>query len=122
MPLYSDVNYLNKTKGSVLTDVEAVYQAIYTLLGTKVGQRVFRPTYGSYLDNYLFEPCDQTTADKILADITTTLSQEPRVQLNLAKSSVIPRPVDKMFSITLIFNILGFGETEKSLQLTLRNA
>ena len=119
MALYSDVNYLNKDAGATIEDVQAVYQAVYTLLNTKKGQRVFRPEYGSTLNNYLFEPCDDITAFKILHDIVMTMGQEPRVILNTAKTTVTPVPADKLFYINLVFIILGFGEAEKSLKLTL---
>ena len=119
MALYSDVNYLNKDAGAIVEDVQSVYQAVFTLLNTKKGQRVFRPDYGGTLHNYLFEPCDEITAFKILQDIVTTLGQEPRVVLNISKTTVTPVPAEKKFYIHLIFTILGFGEEEKSLKLTL---
>lgn len=120
MTIYSDVNYLDKSKGPLVTDIEAVYQAVFTLLSTKVGQRVFRPTYGSYLDNYLFEPCDETSADNILYDIITTLAQEPRVQLNKSQTAVTPIPEKNMFAIKIVFTVLGFSDTERTMELTLK--
>lgn len=120
MAIYSDVNYLNNKKGARVEDIEAVYQAVYTLLSTKVGQRVFRPTYGSYLENYLFEPCDDTSADNILYDIMTTLEQEPRVQINTAQTTVTPIPEQNMFAIKIVFTVLGFSDTERTMELTLK--
>lgn len=120
MAIYSDINYLDDSLGATLEDVQSVYQAVYTLLATKVGQRVFRPTYGSYLDNYLFEPCDEITANNILYDIITTLSQEPRVQLNKTQTTVTPIPEKQMFKIRIVFTVLGFSDTEKSMQLVLK--
>jgi phage baseplate assembly protein W len=120
MPLYSDINYINKNRGTTITDIDAVYQAVFTLLGTKVGQRVFRPTFGSYLDQYLHEPCDDDTAAKIQADISRTIAQEPRVEFMSNKSSVIPQPQNKAFAITICFKIIGFETTERTLELTLK--
>ena len=120
MAIYSDVNYLNNKKGARVEDIEAVYQAVYTLLSTKVGQRVFRPTYGSYLENYLFEPCDDTSADNILYDIMTTLEQEPRVQINTAQTTVTPIPEQNMFAIKIVFTVLGFSDTERTMVVTLK--
>ena len=48
------------------------------------------------------------------------MALEPRVQFNLAKSSVIPVPDKQMFVMTLVFTILGFSDTEKTLTLTLK--
>lgn len=119
MPLYSDINIMNSKLGNKLYDQDSIFQAIYTLLGTKIGERVFRPTYGSRLDKYLFEPCDNITAERILIDINETLKQDPRVNFLINESSVIPIPEKKAFSITIIFALIGFSDTKKSLQLML---
>lgn len=120
MAIYSDVNYLNTARGAKIEDVDSVYQAVYTLLSTKVGQRVFRPTYGSYLENYLFEPCDEISAESIRYDILTTLEQEPRIQINKSRTSVTPVPEKQMFYINIVFTVLGFSDTERTMELTLK--
>ena len=120
MAIYSDINYIDLKREPRVTDIDDVYQAIYTLLTTRVGQRIFRPNYGSYLDNYLFEPCDEDTADRILFDIITTITQEPRVQLNRSQTTVTPLPEKNMFAIRIVFTVLGFSDTERSMNLTLK--
>ena len=120
MVLYSDLNYIKPSIGDTVYDIHSVFQAIFTLLGTRRGERVFRPNYGATLTNYLFEPCDELTARSILYEISSTMALEPRVQFNLAKSSVIPVPDKQMFVMTLVFTILGFSDTEKTLTLTLK--
>ena len=120
MAIYSDINYIDIKREPRITDIDDVYQAIYTLLTTRVGQRVFRPNYGSYLDNYLFEPCDEETANRILFDIITTITQEPRVQLNRSQTTVTPIPERNMFAIRIVFTVLGFSDTERSMTLTLK--
>ena len=120
MAIYSDINYMNPSKGPIVEDVDDVYQAVFTLLDTKVGTRVFRPTYGSVLSNYLFEPCDEISASNIFYDILTIFNQEPRVQINTAKTEVTPDPLNNRFLIYIVFNILGFSETEKTMQLVLK--
>lgn len=120
MAIYSDLNYIKPSIGDRLYDIDSVYQSIFSILGTKKGERVFRPNFGLSLTSYLFEPCDEYTADSILSDISDTIKQETRVKFNYSKSSVIPVPEQKLFIITLYFTVLGFSETEKSLNLVLR--
>ena len=120
MAFYSDLNYIKPTAGASVEDVDSVFQAIFTLLGTKRGERLFRPTYGASLQNYLFEPCDELTAKSILFEIQTTLKEEPRIKFNISKSSVIPVPEQQLFLITIVFTVLGFNNLEKSLNLTLK--
>lgn len=120
MAIYSDLNYIKPSIGDRLYDIDSVYQSIFSILGTKKGERVFRPNFGLSLTSYLFEPCDEYTADSILSDIADTIKLETRVKFNYSKSSVIPVPEQKLFIITLYFTVLGFSETEKSLNLVLR--
>ena len=114
---YSDLNYIKPSAGQILEDVPDVYQAIYTLFGTKKGTRVFRPTYGANLGRYLFEPCDEITARSMMYDIMEAIKEEPRVTLNASASSVVPDPLNYRFIITLKFQINGFSDYEKTLQL-----
>lgn len=120
MSFYSDLNYLKPDKGPLLEDIDDIYQAIYSILGTKPGERLFRPTWGGHLGRYLFEPCDEMTARSMMYDITETLKSEPRVELNKAKSSVTPDPINSQFYIYLQFDIPGFSQYEKSLSLTFK--
>ena len=120
MALYSDFNYIKPSIGGMVYDIDSVFQAIFSILGTKKGSRVFRPNYGATLTNYLFEPCDELTARSILYEIQNTMKLEPRVQFNSSKSSVVPVPEQQMFIITVVFDILGFDNLEKSLSLTLK--
>lgn len=120
MAIYSDLNYIKPSIGDLVYDVDSVFQAIFSMLGTKRGERLFRPTYGASLNNYLFEPCDELTARSILYEITSTMDLEPRIQFNSSKSSVIPVPEEHKFLMTIVFSVLGFSETEKSLTLVLK--
>jgi phage baseplate assembly protein W len=120
MTLYSDLNYIKPSIGDRVYDIDSVFQSIFSIIGTKKGERVFRPAFGMNLTSYLFEPCDEITARSILYDISNTMEQEPRVSFNTSKSSVIPVPSEKLFIITIVFNILGFSNTEKSLNLVLK--
>lgn len=124
MSLYSDLNYIKPFKNSILGDcliydVDDVFQSIFAILGTKKGERVFRPNFGLNLEDYLFEPCDSITAMNIFYDIKNVISLEPRVNFNMARSSVTPVPDSFLFIITLYFSILGFNDTERSLNLVL---
>lgn len=120
MALYSDLNYIKPSLGDKVYDIDSVFQSIFSILGTKTGERVFRPTFGFNLNNYLFEPCDEYTARSIMYDLNRVMKLEPRVKFNTAKSSVTPVPEDHMFLLHIVFTILGFSDTEKSLNLVLK--
>lgn len=120
MAFFSDLNYLKPTSGALLEDISDVYQAIYTLFGTKKGSRLFRPTYGANLSRYLFEPCDEISARSMMYDIMTAIKEEPRVTLNSSASYVTPDPVNRQFLITLKFTVNGFSDYEQTLTLTFK--
>ena len=120
MAFFKDLNYLKPTSGQLLEDIPDVYQAIYTLFGTKKGSRLFRPTYGANLSRYLFEPCDEITARSMMYDIMTAIKEEPRVTLNASSSYVTPDPVNRQFLITLKFTVNGFSSYEQTLTLTFK--
>ena len=70
MALYSDLNYIKPSLGDRVYDIEAIFQSIFSIIGTKRGERVFRPTFGLSMTSYLFEPCDEYTARSILYDLS----------------------------------------------------
>ena len=120
MSFYSDLNYLKPNKGPILEDIDAIWQSIYSILGTKPGTRVFRRSWGGNLSRYLFEPCDEITARSMMYDIEETLKQEPRATLNMGESNVIPDPENSQFYIILSFDIPGFSDYEKTITLTFK--
>ena len=120
MSFYTDLNYLKPSKGELLEDMDDILQTVYTILMTKKGQRIFRPTWGGSLHRYLFEPCDELTARSMFYDIVETLKEEPRIILNQSTSSVVPNPVDREFYITLNVSAAGFSNYEKTLNLTFK--
>ena len=122
MAFFTDVNYLKPEKGPLLKDIDAIYQSIYSVFGTKPGTRLFRPTWGGNLSRYLYEPCDILTARSMMYDIRETLRYEPRVELNNSKSSVTPDPANHQFLIVLTFATPGFSDYESTISLTFQQA
>lgn len=117
MARFTDLNYIKPEKGPILEDVADIFQAVYSVFGTKKGSRLFRPTWGGHLSRYLFEPCDEETARSMFYDITETLQDEPRVKLDKTKSYVSPDPLNKRFIINICLDIPGFSEQERTITL-----
>lgn len=65
------------------TDVDLISDSIYTILNTVVGERVYRPTFGSYLTTFIFENLTLATIFRAQSEIRRALSVwEPRVTVN----------------------------------------
>lgn len=61
---------------------DVVRQAILLLLTTRAGERVMRPTYGSYLHRLVFAPNDATTAGLAIHYVRDALARwESRVDV-----------------------------------------
>lgn len=120
MAFYSDLNYLKPNKGPIIEDLQDIYQAIYSLLATKPGQRLFRPTWGGDLSRYLFEPCDEMTARSMLYDINVTLAEDPRITLDQSQTFVTPDPVNSQFLIQIKLDTPGYSDYERTINLTFK--
>ena len=120
MAFYKDLNYLMVKKEGLLEDLDTIIQSVYSILGTKKGSRLFRPTWGGSLTAFLFEPCDELTANSMLYEIVENLSEDPRIKLNMSKTFVTPDPTNSQFFIQLCLDVPGFSEYERTISLTFK--
>ncbi|KXU87088.1 hypothetical protein CR51_36265 [Caballeronia megalochromosomata] len=66
----------------MVSDAQAVRQAILLLLHTTPGERVMRPEYGCGLRHLLFSPNDDTTAGLAIHLVRAALERwEPRIDI-----------------------------------------
>jgi len=64
-------------------DVDLINDSIFTILSTTVGERVHRPTFGSFLKFLIFEPVTRATVIRAQSEIRRAISVwEPRVTVN----------------------------------------
>jgi len=64
------------------TGSDLIGDSVFTILSTTVGERVHRPTFGSFLKRLIFEPVNRITAFRVEAEIRRALSAwEPRVSV-----------------------------------------
>ncbi len=74
-----------------VSDEDKIAQAVRIILGTAVGERVMRPTFGSRLHELIFAPTNPQTLG--LAELyvkEALLFWEPRIELQEVKASVDP--------------------------------
>lgn len=63
-----------------LTQEEEIAQSVRMILGTRPGERPYRPTFGTPLDQFAFETIDTTTCNLIRQEIVRSLQTwEPRI-------------------------------------------
>lgn len=111
MPVYSDINNVWKDGDNPLVeDILSVYQSIDSILRTGKGERVFLPDFGGNLDDFVFEPIDETTELMIFRSIILDIERwDNRVILNHQMTKVESDPDNNKYALTLVFNIIGLG-------------
>lgn len=109
MPVYSDIHphLAQDAVGNIkqVTDIECVTAAYENIIGTKMGERPFRRSFGVLLDQYVFESCDAITAREIKMDVAVACSQDSRILIK--QVNVQPLTDDLMYVIQSVFDIRG---------------
>ena len=109
--IYSDIdlNFLahpNTGDGSKKYDVDAVKQALKTLVLTNFYERPFQPKLGSPVYGMLFENIDVPSANSLKLRLELLISQyEPRVRAQ--EVTVVPLYDENSFRITIYFYVVG---------------
>lgn len=62
-----------------LYDVDLVKQDLLNHFGTRIGERVARPSFGSIIHDLLFDLFDSRTEGLVIADAQRIFSDDPRV-------------------------------------------
>jgi hypothetical protein len=99
----------------ILTNEQAVKESILNLLLTELGSKVMDVTYGLNLDQYLFAPFDDFTAEMMQYDIEQgILNTEERI----TDLGVIVTPTEDLstYTITINFSVV-FSNTTQTLQV-----
>jgi phage baseplate assembly protein W len=94
-----------------------VRECICTILRTRPGERVERPSFGCGVDRFLFEPNAITTLRVIQEEVKQALHRwEPRISLNDVSATLNPadqRDVD----VTITYTLIATSQQER-LQMT----
>lgn len=103
---YTALNQYDTHKEVLLTDLAAIYQSIENILETTPGERLFNPTFGSMVENYLFEPMDEDTAIRIEIEIIKAIGRwDKRIKLNTSQTKVVADPTSHTYDIHIVFTI-----------------
>jgi phage baseplate assembly protein W len=109
--IYSDIdlNFLahpNTGDVSKKYDVDAVKQALKTLILTNFYERPFQPKLGSPVYGMLFENIDVPSANSLKLRLELLISQyEPRVRAQ--EVTVVPLYDENSFRVTIYFYVVG---------------
>ena len=121
--LFKGYSSIGKSKPfTQMTDHELIKRDILNQFNTRLGERVMRPTFGSRLWDYIFEPFDQLTKDAIIDDANNVVRSDPRVQIVSTTVQEFEHGIIISFQLTYVpFNtvdsfILGFDRRNTTAQ------
>lgn len=85
--IFSDINQTMTSE--LVFDESSVFQALFNLLSTVKKERVFLPTYGTNIVNYLHRLMDKSLDYLIFNEILDAIDKwEPRVEVDYRNSKV----------------------------------
>lgn len=120
--IYSDISPIISKEPRLAINIDAIMVSLNNLLTTEKGERLNLPQYGLSMDDYIWEIVDEDTAwalkNKLFYEITYW---EPRVVMNIQKSTVTPLPEDKAFDVTLVFTVKNIPDSEFKLSGIISN-
>ena len=104
-PLFSDINFrVNSTPEELVVDAESINQNILSIFETPVGSKWFRPTIGSLVAKYLFEPIDGITAERLRSEMLHTLETNGEFRVKFDDIEVVPDPAHEQYYVRISYS------------------
>ena len=91
---------------------DSIEQAIRVILGTAVGERVMRPTFGCHIHDYVFYPNNAATASLVSYHVREAIKKwEPRVKNLFVRSYPDPNAESTML-VDIRYEIISTNQLE----------
>jgi len=108
MTIYLDVNTeitLN-TNSLLVADYEAINNSIHNILSTSILSVPWVRSYGSGLEEYLFQPVSGGTAEDIRVTLLQALSTwEPRIVIDVGKTGVYTLDTMDGYQVSVAYSV-----------------
>jgi len=111
LAIYSDLNFHTPRVTPLLTDEQAVYQAIDLLFETAQHQRFFHPEIYADLASLLFEPMTADTEFLLFTALINAIERfEPRVVIDVSGSSLVADYPNSKYDVELVLQLKGLEQ------------
>ena len=91
------------------TNNDLIRQSLVQIMGTKKGERVMRPDYGSNAINYIFDNNNDLLAELIRSDLYSSIGRyEPRVII----TGIQVIQTDEQVDVTVQYVVTATGSTD----------
>jgi phage baseplate assembly protein W len=103
---YSDISlYAGITQNALVFDEDSINQNILLILMTPIRSAWFNPTIGCMVMEYLFDPLDAFTAQKIRSEIMNVLPRNLETRVQITGVDVIPDFDNQNYYISIQYNV-----------------
>jgi len=82
MPTFKGFNTIDQYKKFTLTDIDLVKRDLLNALTIRSGEMPGRPEVGSQIWDYIFDPNDEFTTEKIKSEIIRIIDKDIRIELH----------------------------------------
>lgn len=118
--LYSDVNMrAGSNPAELVFNEKSVEQNILSIFETQVGSKWFRPTIGSNISRYLFEPIDMITAERIRFDMAQTLQDNGEFRVRFTLIEVLPDVLNEQYYVNIEYEAPELDQRKYTFQFNL---
>ena len=91
---------------SSVVNKDSIKQSLNMILKTGRGSRIFLPDYGARIKAFLFEPFDNTTAQRLGNEVEETIKNyEQRIELLSINVSMIQS--DASYEVAIVYRIVN---------------
>lgn len=118
---FTDSFSLNPQTGNlaILTNADAVKQAIKNLVLTINGERFYHPEIGSNINGSLFNPVDDLTTNQMQSSIQNVIKNfEPRATNVIV--TVTPDAINNLYKVDVQFSIISIPNQTFNMFMPLR--
>ena len=114
---YSGISYpvkINKKRAfNTEDDIKLIEGNIIQILGTRKGERVMLPLFGSRILDYIHEPLDHITCALLRYELIDAVSRwEPRITIDRKNTSVTPYPEQFRVMATLRYYLKTYKQNQ----------
>lgn len=121
MAVYSDISVAAGTNDDqeLVFDEHSINQNILMISQTPIGSKWWRPNIGSNLHQYLFDPVDDITADRIRRELQFVLEDNLERRVIFQKIEVLPDRANQSFYVNIVYVASRLEGKKVSFEFTL---
>lgn len=99
---------INSGRKYKLVDSQLVIRDLLNAFNIRRGEKVGQPSYGTILWDFIFEPNDLSTQERIKTEVTRIITSDPRILVNFISSF----PQDNGILIEIEISVSPFNQAQ----------